>query len=86
MHEPRREKAVALKYLPHQSAPFIVAKAGGRSASRLKAIAVQVGIPVLRDEALSEALYPLEIGDFIPEAYYEIVARVFAFVKRIEEL
>jgi type III secretion system FlhB-like substrate exporter len=66
-------------------APFVVAKAAGRTAERLGAIAERAGVPVLRDEALAEALYPLDLGAFVPVEYYEIVARVFAFVKAVEE-
>jgi flagellar biosynthesis protein len=84
---PRREsgRAVALKYDTSLPAPFILAKAEGRAAERLEAIAVEAGVPVIRDEALSGALYPLEIGDYIPEDCFEIVAKVFAFVNYIEE-
>jgi type III secretion system FlhB-like substrate exporter len=81
----KRERAVALKYAADLPAPFLLAKASGRGAERLREIAADAGVPVLRDEALAEALYPLEIGDYVPEEYFEIVARVFAFVKRIEE-
>jgi len=86
---PRRKrggaKAVALKYEAEFPAPFLLAKASGRGADRLREIAADAGVPVLRDEALAEALYPLDIGAYVPEEYFEIVARVFAFVKRIEE-
>lgn len=81
----KRERAVALKYETDLLAPFLLAKASGRGAERLREIAAGAGVPVLRDEALAEALYPLDVGDYVPEEYFEIVARVFAFVKRIEE-
>jgi len=79
------EKAVALKYETGLPAPFLLAKASGRGAERLKAAAAKAHVTVLRDEALAESLYPLNIGDYVPEKYFEVVARVFAFVKRVEE-
>lgn len=78
-------KAVALKYWPGLPAPFLLAKAEGRHVERFVSIARDAGVPVLKEEGLSEALFPLEVGDYVPAAYFEIVARVFAFVKRVEE-
>jgi type III secretion system FlhB-like substrate exporter len=79
------KKAVALKYVPSLPAPFLAAKASGRAAARLVEIAREAGVPVLEEGGLACVLYPLDIGDFVPEAYFEIVARAFAFVKSIEE-
>ncbi len=81
----RSEKAIALRYDRDLPAPFLAAKASGPAVERLLAIANEAGVPVIRDGALADALYPLDLGDFVPEAYFEIVARVFAFVKSIEE-
>ena len=80
-----REKAVALKYLPGLPAPFLTAKGGGRLAERLIALAQESGIPVLREKGLVEVLFPLDLGSYVPEAFYEIDAKVFAFVRSIEE-
>ncbi len=81
----RARKAVALKYEGGLPAPFLVAKGSGRTALRLEAIALELGLPLVRDEALAEALFPIDIGGFVPEEYFELVAKVFAFVKTIEE-
>ncbi len=80
-----RFKAVALRYEADLPAPFLLAKGAGREGERLARIAEEKGVPLLRDEALAEALYPIDIGGFVPVEYYEIVAKVFAFVKSIEE-
>ena len=82
---PGRARAVALKYHPGLPAPFILAKADGRAAERLVAIAKEAGVVVLREDSLSAALYPLEVGEYVPEAYFDILARVFAFIQRTEE-
>jgi flagellar biosynthesis protein len=81
----RGDTAVALRYIPSQPAPFLSAKASGRSARRLEEIAREAGVPVLEDEALVRVLYPLDLGEFVPEDCFEIVAKAFAFVKTIEE-
>jgi type III secretion system FlhB-like substrate exporter len=82
----RKTKAVALRYWSGLPAPFLAAKAEGRAADRLLSIAVEAGVPVLRDAPLALAIFPMEVGDYVPEECFEIVARVFAFVKSIEEI
>jgi len=80
-----KHRAVALRYWAGLPAPFLAAKASGRAARRLLAIAREAGVPIVEDELLAQALFPLDFGEWIPEEYFEIVARVFAFVKSIEE-
>jgi type III secretion system FlhB-like substrate exporter len=82
---PTRAKAVALRYWAGLPAPFLAAKAEGRSAARLVAIAREADLPIIEDEPLVQAIFPLDVGNYVPEDCFEIVARVFAFVKRIEE-
>jgi len=80
-----RPRAVALRYWTGLPAPFLAAKAEGPAAARLVAIAREAGVPIVEDEPLARVVFPLELGDFVPEECFEIVARVFAFVKSIEE-
>jgi type III secretion system FlhB-like substrate exporter len=80
-----KERAVALRYIPDLPAPFLAAKATGRAARRLVALAEEAGVTVLKDEVLTAALFPLDLGAYVPGEYFEIVARVFAFVRSIEE-
>jgi type III secretion system FlhB-like substrate exporter len=81
---PRKPKAVALRYWAGLPAPFLAAKGEGPAAKRLVAIAKEAGVPILEDAPLAQAVFPMEVGDYIPEECFEIVARVFAFVKSIE--
>jgi len=83
--EARARKAVALRYWAGLPAPFVAAKAAGRAAQRLVDIARDAGVPVLEEDDLAQAIFPLDLGAYVPEECYEIVARVFAFVKSIEE-
>lgn len=80
-----RDRAIALRYLPELPAPFVVAKGEGRAAERLKAIAREAGVPILEDGALADLLFPEDLGAFVPAELYEIVAKVFAWVRTSEE-
>jgi len=82
---PRRETAVALRYIPALPAPFLAAKASGPAALRLQELAREAGVPIVKDRWLATALYPLDLGELVPEEYFEIVAKVFAFVRTVEE-
>jgi type III secretion system FlhB-like substrate exporter len=79
-------KAVALRYWLDLPAPFIAAKAQGRAADRLIAAAREAGVALVEDGALAEAVFPMEVGSYVPEECFEIVAKVFAFVKSIEDV
>ena len=85
-HKIRGRKAVALRYWAGLPAPFLAAKAGGGAVDRLLAIAREAGLPIIEDGPLTEAVFPLEVGEYVPEACFEVLARIFAFVKSIEEI
>ena len=84
--EPGKPKAVALRFWAGLPAPFLAAKAEGRAADRLIAIAKDAGVPIVEDGPLAQAVFPVEVGAYVPEECFEIVARVFAFVKSIEDI
>ena len=73
------EKAVALKYTKDLPAPLIVAKGKGLLAERLKTIAAENEIGILEMPDLTEALIELDVGSFIPERFYEILAEILVF-------
>jgi type III secretion system FlhB-like substrate exporter len=77
---------VALRYWAGLPAPFLAVKAEGRAADRMLTIARDAGVPIIEDGPLAQALFPLDVGSCVPEECFEIVARVFAFVKSIEEV
>ena len=80
-----RQRAIALRYFAELPAPFIVAKGEGRAAEHLKKIALDAGVPILEEELLVDLLFPEDIGAFVPVEFYEIVAKVFAWVRTSEE-
>jgi Uncharacterized homolog of the cytoplasmic domain of flagellar protein FhlB len=82
---PEINRAVALKYWAGLPAPFLVAKGEGRAAERIVELASRSGLPIVEDGDLAGAIFPLDLGAYVPEDCFEIVAKVFAFVKMIEE-
>ena len=79
-------KALAVKYNRELPAPFIQAKGRGVLADRLLNIAKKYDIPVVKDDFLSETLYMLEPGEYIPEEVYDIVAQILVFIKKTQDL
>ncbi len=77
--------AVALAYRDNKdSAPRIVAKGVDLVAERIRLLAESANVPIVESPALARALNKhAEIGDHIPQALYEAVAQVLAYVFRI---
>lgn len=78
--------AVAIKYDKEKGkAPRVVAKGMRVHAEKIKELAKQYGIPILRNVPLAQALNKLEIDEEVPEELYEAVAEVLAFVFKLKE-
>jgi type III secretion system FlhB-like substrate exporter len=80
----RRKLAVALRYDRDLPAPFLCAKGDGVFADRIKRLAEEFDVPVIEDPTLASAIFPLDVGDLVPESWYEAVAAVFAAIARME--
>jgi type III secretion system FlhB-like substrate exporter len=78
-------KAAALRYPDWADAPFIAAKARGALAERLLEIARQNDIPIVKDADLTDVLTLQEVGSYIPPETYQVLAGIFALLKRIEQ-
>lgn len=78
------EKAVAIRYERSLPAPMIVARGRGELARRIREIAAEHGIALVREPEVAEALVTLEVGTFIPEEFYEIIAELLVFVSQVE--
>ena len=76
-------KAVAITYNDTLPAPFISAKGRGNLADRMLQIAREHGVEVITASELSEALFEIEAGTFIPEEMYEIIAALLAYVFKV---
>ena len=71
--------AVAMKYdSDDMDAPVVTAKGEDEIALRMRRLAREREIPIIENKPLARALYAdLEIGDVIPEKYYEAVSLIF---------
>lgn len=77
--------AVALKYEPGVGAPRVLAKGGDHVAARIRQIAEQNRVPMVRDVALARTLFAtLEVGEEIPPDLYKAVATVLAFIMTLK--
>lgn len=73
-----------MKYDGGRDAPYITSKGRGLTAKKILEIAEENNIPVVVDSELLNVLEIQDIGDFIPEEAFEVIAKIFAFVKNIE--
>ena len=77
--------AVAVVWQPGQgSAPMVIGKGAGLFARRLRLLAWAAGVPILREPALTRAIFrTTEIDAEVPEDLYTDVARVLIYVYRL---
>jgi flagellar biosynthetic protein FlhB len=78
--------AVALKYDPGtMQAPVVVAKGVDKVAFRIREIAEEHKVMVLRNPPLARALYDnTDVDDTIPLEYYKAVAQVIGYVYKLK--
>jgi flagellar biosynthetic protein FlhB len=74
--------AVALEWdRERMEAPTVTAKGADETALRIRRIAEENDVPVVENKPLARALYAeVEIGDVIPDKYYQAIAAVLAHV------
>lgn len=82
--ENKIKTAVALSYEEGDEAPKILASGKGYVAEKIVERAKEEEIPVHKDEKLASTLSKLEIGDYIPQELYGVVAEILVFVNRVE--
>lgn len=77
--------SVAMEYNRVVSpAPVVVAKGVDSMALKIREIAEENSVPLMENKPLARALYrEVEIGDEIPEQYYEVLATILAEVYRL---
>lgn len=84
--EGKRKKAAALQYdLANDLAPRILAKGQGKVAEKIVETAKEAQIPIVEDAALVSALLVLELGEEIPPELYQSVAKIMAFLYRLDK-
>jgi flagellar biosynthetic protein FlhB len=78
--------AVALRYDPVRGAPRVVAKGADHTAARIRAMAEEHRVPMVRDVPLARTLYQTcELGQEIPPELYTAVATVLAFIMTLKK-
>jgi len=82
------EYAVALEYKPESmAAPMVVAKGRNLLAQKIKREARWLGIPIVENPPLAQALYrATEVGQTIPAKLYTAVAEILAFIYRTQRM
>ncbi len=78
--------AVALKYVPGNPAPMVVAKGQDNLAQIIKKIARKHRVPIIENKPLARGLYrQVEVGNAIPESLFQAVAEVLAYIYRLKK-
>ena len=78
--------AVAVKYVAGQAAPMVVAKGQDNIAQTIKKIARNARVPVMENKPLARALYKeVEVGQMIPDSFFQAVAEILAYVYRLNK-
>ena len=80
----KKSQAVALKYRKDDFAPRIIAKGERDIAVQICKIARQNNIHIEEDEFLVESLMQFNVGEYIPEELYEVIAQLLAFVYKLK--
>jgi flagellar biosynthesis protein len=79
------EKAVAVKYVKNSQAPFIIAKGKKLLAEKIIEAAGKNGIEIVENSLLAEELFEMDIGAYIPEKYFELMAEILSRVYKMQE-
>ncbi|RPJ07546.1 MAG: flagellar biosynthesis protein FlhB [Spirochaetaceae bacterium] len=77
--------AIALEWdRMKMAAPMVTAKGADVMAQKIREIAEENNVPVLENKPLARALFSeVEIGDVIPEKFYEVLATILAQIYKM---
>ncbi|MGI6783782.1 MAG: EscU/YscU/HrcU family type III secretion system export apparatus switch protein [Aminivibrio sp.] len=82
----KRLQAAAIEYDEKQDeAPRLVASGKGYVAEKIIELAREADVPVVEDAMLVSALMVLELGEEIPAELYEAVAKILAFIYKLDK-
>lgn len=84
-HNKKQHKSVALAYNDALPAPIIVASGRAKAAQRIDTIAKEAGVPIIKEEILAEGLEIMDIGSLVPAEYWEILAKVFIILRKVQK-
>lgn len=73
--------SVALRYEPDEGPPVVVAKGVDYRAAKIREIATDSNVPMVENPPLARALHSsVDVGQAIPETFFQAVAETLAFV------
>ena len=79
--------AVALDCKEAYNGPRVIAKGDDELAMRIKKIASDNGVPLFEHKPLARALYAeVDVGEFVPQQYWNVIIEILTRVKSIDEL
>ena len=80
------EMAIAIQYDQNaDNAPRVVAKGMRLKAAKIREIAKEYGVPIMKNVSLANALYRVDVGQEVPEELYDAVAEVLNFVFALQQ-
>lgn len=79
--------AVAIRYdMEKMDVPVVIAKGARIRAEKIRRIAIEHDVPIVRKPELARALYrDIEVGQPVPEDLFASIAEVLAFVYEIDQ-
>lgn len=81
-----KKTAVALEYEKGDMAPKVIASGRGYIADRIIKTAEESDVPVHKDEKLAKSLSLLDVGEYIPQELYSVVAEILVYVDDMEKI
>jgi len=67
------------------NAPTLTAKGEDVLAQKIKEIARESGVPIVENKPLARSLYySVNIGDEIPQEYWEVVVRILVTIQKAD--
>ena len=81
-----KKTAVALSYEPSEQAPKVIATGQGYVADKIIEVAKEENIPLHQDKKLAKSLSILDVGEYIPQELYSVVAEVLVFVDSMDRI
>jgi flagellar biosynthesis protein len=80
------DMAIAIKYdREKDGAPRVIAKGMRLKAEKIREIAKQYGVPMMKNTTLAASLYRVDVGQEIPEELFDAVAEVLNFVYALQQ-
>jgi type III secretion system FlhB-like substrate exporter len=64
-------------------APLVIAKGRGLMAGRIDSMASASGVPLVKNEELASGLAPVDVGEYVPPEYWELMARILVFIRKV---